>query len=221
MEILSRFFEIKHRERFIPRLLFYILGNIILAFGVTFNTKTAFGASPFIALAFTTAEISGVNLGVTSFLTYLTCIFLQFVILRKDFKPEMLLQILLSFLTSFFIGIFDTFLPDLTTMGARVIGLAVGISCTGIGSSIIVDMKLIANPADSLANLIGIKLKRGFGFGKNVFDFAFLATTAVIGLVCRGRILGIGIGTVCAMIFTGRVIALFQKLFKEKTEYFI
>ena len=37
-----------------------------------------------------------------------------------------------------------------------------------------------------------------------------------MGLVFEGKILGIGIGTVIAVIFGGRVIALLDALWKEK-----
>ena len=66
------------------------------------------------------------------------------------------------------------------------------------------------NPADGLANIIGTKLGHGFGFGKNIIDFISITVSIIIGLVAKGSIIGIGIGTVITMIMTGRVIALLQ-----------
>ena len=45
-------------------------------------------------------------------------------------------------------------------------------------------------------------------FGKNVFDFTCVLLTIAMGLLGGGRIIGIGLGTLCSMLFTGRVIAL-------------
>ena len=155
------------------------------------------------------------------FAVFLMCIFGQFVLLRKDFKPEMLTQIIVSTLMGSLIGFFDSYLPVFQTTPTRILGLVTAIISIGIGSSIVVDMKLIANPADSFANIIGLKLGRGLGFGKNVFDVLFISVSALLGLIFRGKIMAIGIGTVCCMIFTGRAIAVFQHFFKKKLEYFI
>ncbi len=218
---LSRIIKIEHKGRVVPRLLIYLIGNIVLALGLTINTRTGLGSSPNGAAQYTVSQILGVNLGIGSFLVYLICIFVQFLMLRKAFGPERLLQIVLSFVTSFFIGIFDVFIPVINSFPLKFIGLAFAIICIGTGSSLIVDMELTTNPADALAHLIGEKTGRGFGFGKNVFDFSAFIVTVVGGLLFEGKILCIGVGTICAMIFTGRVIALFQKLFKEKLRYFV
>lgn len=48
------------------------------------------------------------------------------------------------------------------------------------------------------------------GFGKNLFDFSALIISLAIGMIGAGRPVGIGIGTIAAMVCTGRVIAVFN-----------
>ena len=56
------------------------------------------------------------------------------------------------------------------------------------------------------------------GFGKNLFDFSAIVISLAIGLIDAGRPVGIGIGTVIAMVCTGRVIAAFNHFTKKKIE---
>ena len=78
-----------------------------------------------------------------------------------------------------------------------------------------VNMKLVPNPADALAATIGDKLGKGMGIGKNVFDVTCFCTAGIIGFVFTGHIIGLGIGTVLAVIFTGRVIAVYNYFLKH------
>ena len=51
---------------------------------------------------------------------------------------------------------------------------------------------------------------------KNCFDVFNVTVTICISLLCRGHLIGIGIGTVCAVIGVGRTIAVFNHFTKEK-----
>ena len=88
--------------------------------------------------------------------------------------------------------------------------LILAIVITGVGASLTVGMKIVPNPADGLASVVGEKCHKGFGFGKNFFDGISIVISLIIGFVFTGGILGIGLGTVISMIFTCRVIALLE-----------
>ncbi|MDO4557299.1 MAG: DUF6198 family protein [Lachnospiraceae bacterium] len=204
------------QKRFLKKIIsvrtfIYIIGIIILAFGITLNTKTQLGVSPIISIPYNISTICKIPLGVTTFLCYTVMVFLQWILLGKKFKPHQFLQILMSLITSAFIQLFDTLIPIANDLTLRYLLLLAAIIFTGIGAALTVGMKIIPNPADGLASVIGMKLGKDFGFGKNVFDLSSIFISLCLGLLFAGQILGIGIGTICAMIFTGRVIALMQK----------
>lgn len=146
---------------------------------------------------------------------YVFLIAIQFLLLRKNFQRVQLLQIFASFLTSFFIQGFDYLLPVPQSLLTRLIWLVTGIVLTGLGASITVNMKLIPNPADALADTIGFVLNKSFGFGKNVLDFTCTFLALALSFSFGQGMLGVGIGTIIAMIFTGRVVALCNP-FSEK-----
>ena len=52
------------------RWVLYTLGMLVLALGLTLNTKTGLGVSPIISVAFGVSEIWGLNFGDVTFLLY-------------------------------------------------------------------------------------------------------------------------------------------------------
>ena len=100
----------------------------------------------------------------------------------------------------------------------RLALLVLAIILTGIGAALTVDVNIVPNPADGLARVLGEKCGKNMGFGKNLFDFSAIVISIVIGMIGAGHIVGIGIGTVVAMICTGRVIAVFNHFLKKKIE---
>lgn len=197
--------------RCILRLAVYLAGIVLLALGITLNTKTLLGVSPIISIPYNISIITGAALGFVTFLFYCALILLQLILLRRDFHPVQFLQIIMSLLTSLFIQIFDDILPSASSVPARLFLLLLAVVITGIGAGLTVGMKIIPNPADGMADTIGKKCRKNLGFGKNCFDFISLGVSCLIGLLFCGRIVGIGIGTILSMLLTGRVIALFQK----------
>lgn len=194
------------------RITIYCLGLIILALGITLNTKTLLGVSPIVSVAYNLSKIINIPLGVMTFIYYILLILLQWIILRKDFEKVQWFQILASLITSFFIQIFDNILPTFSTVASRLVMLILAIVITAVGASLVVNMKFVPNPADGLASVLGVKIfNKDFGFGKNVFDLSSIVISLALGWIFKDKILGIGIGTVIAMILTGRVIALLAK----------
>ena len=77
-------------------------------------------------------------------------------------------------------------------------------------------MRIIPNPGDgvvqSLADLTGWKL----GSSKNVFDLRCVVITLLLSLLASGSIVGVGLGTLLAMLGTGRTVALFNNLAERR-----
>lgn len=210
------------KRKLINRLLSYGLGIVILALGITLNTKTGLGVSALVSIAYTVANAWNLNFALMTFLVY-TCFALIEVGLKWGFLPPLrkviwkdLLQIPFSLAFSLLLNVFGGIIPVAEHVGAQIVMLVLAIVCTGIGAAMIVDMHLIPNPADGLAQTLGMVTKKGMGLGKNLLDCSCVGISAVIGLVARGRLIGIGIGTIAAMIGVGRVVALFNRCFETK-----
>lgn len=188
----------------------YLIGLLILGCGIDLNTKTQLGVSPIISVAYNIAYLTHIPIGVMTFIYYVLLVIIQWILLGKEFDYFQFFQIPASLVTSFFIQVFDGIIPAASSYPARLMMLILAIVITAIGASLTVGMKIVPNPADGLANVVGEKCHKGFGFGKNLFDGISIIISLIIGFVFTGGLLGIGLGTVISMIFTGRVIALLE-----------
>ncbi len=94
--------------------------------------------------------------------------------------------------------------------------LILALILTGIGAAMSLNMRIIPNPGDGIVQAIADCIHKSVGFTKNCFDVFNVTVTICISLLCRGHLIGIGIGTVCAVIGVGRTIAVFNHFTKEK-----
>lgn len=195
----------------------YCIGLVILALGIILNTKTGLGVSTIISIPYCISNIWKINLGNATMCIYILCVALQMVLRRKRFRSFDLLQIPMSIIFSQVINFFN----DMITINSNdlVINLfllMVAIMLTGIGVVLTVGMKFVPNAADGLVQAMGETMGTNLGFAKNILDISSTLITVIIGLLSVGKVIGIGLGTVIAVIGVGRTIALINMLLKEK-----
>ena len=193
---------------------------LVLALGLTLNTKAGLGVSPIISIAFAVSEIWGWNFGDMTFLLYSLFVAGQFVLRGKNSRLTDLLQLPLSLAFSRVLNLYSALIPyEAAEHGflANFGLLLAAIFFTGAGAAITVTMKLVPNPGDGIVAAVAERLGRDQGFAKNVFDVGCVAAHLCAGACWRrGRIVGIGVGTIAAMIGVGRSIALVNYLGKQK-----
>lgn len=197
----------------------YMVGLMILALGIVLNTETTLGVSPIISVPYSISSIWTLNFALITFIVYVIQVILQFAIKGKNSEWKDALQIAVCIAFTSFLNLFEKVIvlhPE--TFLQKFIVLLAAIVITAVGAAMTVNMKIVPNPADGLAKTVGDALHKDMGFGKNVIDLISVAITCAIGFVCTGHLVAIGIGTVCAMIGVGRVIALFNYLCKDKLD---
>ena len=79
-------------------------------------------------------------------------------------------------------------------------------------------LRVIPNPGDGIVQAIADFVRKPVGITKNCFDLFDVCLTAVICLSAGHKVIGIGLGTVLAVLGVGRVIALFNHLFMKKMD---
>lgn len=97
--------------------------------------------------------------------------------------------------------------------------LAFGITLntkTGLGVVLSVNMRLVPNPGDGIVQAISDQTGKSLGLTKNLFDVGCILCSVAIGLIFAGRLVGIGIGTLLAVLGVGRAVALFNLLLRNK-----
>ena len=201
--------------------LIYITGMLILALGITLNTRTNLGVSPLISVAFCVSKLTNTAIGNMTFLWYGVFVMVEIVchIKMKRYRaiPADLLQIPLSAVFTRFMNLFTVWIPDMTgSIAGRLIALAVAIILTGMGIVLTLNVRLIPNPGDGIVQALADLFHAKISTVKNILDMVCAVSTLVLGLVFAGKIIGIGIGTVLAVIFVGRVVAVGNHFLRDK-----
>jgi len=186
------------------RWLFYLLGLLILAVGLTLNTKNGQGVTPIVSVPYCISQLSGLNFGNMTLLIYCLFVAAQFLIKGKKARWTDLLQVPLSIGFIRFMNLFDQLL-DFEPQGAAAT------LCTGVGAAMSVNMNLVPNPGDGILAALAQRTGREMGLVKNCFDLLNVCLTLAMGFAFAQPFCGIGLGTLLAMVGVGRVIALFNR----------
>lgn len=202
------------------RLLIYFVGLFILALGLTLNTKANLGVSPIISVPYSISQITGLNFGDLTFIEYALFVFVEIMIhfSEKNKKKIVadLLQLPLSLVFTRFLNIFSACIPTSNKFLVQLLILALAIICTGVGAAMSLSMQFVPNPGDGIVRALAGKFNKSVGLTKNIFDCICVCMTICISLIFAHTILGIGIGTVIAVLGVGRVIALFHHMFESQ-----
>ena len=207
------------------QILVYVVGMFILAIGLTLNTKANLGVSPIISVPYSISQITGLNFGDLTFVVYAIFVVVQIIIhIRlKNHKRIVsdILQLPLSLIFTRLLNIFSTYIPTAQNLGIRFIVLTLAIICTGVGAAMSLSMQLVPNPGDGIVQALAERFNKSVGLTKNLFDCFNLCITLCISIFIAHQIVGVGIGTVIAVLGVGRVIALFHHIFEYKIEELI
>lgn len=207
------------------QILVYVVGMFILAIGLTLNTKANLGVSPIISVPYSISQITGLNFGDLTFVVYAIFVVVQVIIhIRlKNHKRIVsdILQLPLSLIFTRLLNIFSTYIPTAQNLGIRFIVLTLAIICTGVGAAMSLSMQLVPNPGDGIVQSLAEGFNKSVGLTKNLFDCFNLCIILCISIFIAHQIVGVGIGTVIAVLGVGRVIALFHHIFEYKIEELI
>ena len=211
------------QKNVIARIFFYILGICTLALGLTLSTKTKLGASAIIAVAFSISEISGIQLGDATFILYCFFIAVEIVLhllpgkrAPSDKRKALIIDVLQLPFSVFFtrlLNVYAAWIPVPEQLPVRIGVLVLAIVLIGVGAALTLDMRLVASPGDGIVQAISDRSGLELGLTKNIVDVCCVAFTCLLTLVCVRHIIGIGIGTLAGMLGTGRVIAIFNRMF--------
>lgn len=220
------------------RWIFYAGGLLILAMGIILNTKSGLGVSPIISVAYSISTIWNLNFGNTTFGLYTVFVIIELLLhtchnyrqrreenhtLDASTKKSLplilgmdLLQLPLSLVFTRFMNLFSSWILVPEQVGMRFVVLLCGIILTGIGAAMSLNMRIVPNPGDGIVQAIADTIRKPVGFTKNCFDLCNICITITVSLVFAHKLIGVGIGTVVAVLGVGRVIALFNKMCMKK-----
>jgi len=198
---------------------FYLAGMMILSLGLTLNTQTGLGVSPINSVPFCASRILSISYGDASFIVYCLFVALQLLLREKRAYPSILLQLPLSLLFTRMLNLYVALLPvSFDALWQNALLLIIALILSGVGAAMMLVTRLIPTPGDGIVQTIADRLGIETGLAKNGFDVLSVAVTFILGAASGNFLYGIGPGTLLAMVLVGRVIALFNRLFKARIQ---
>ena len=197
------------------RLLVYLAGLFIMAIGVVFSVKSALGVSPVTCLANVVSQITAIDVGTCTTAVYCLYILAEIIILRRDFKPQMLLQILASFLFGTFVTLamkLFVFLPAPQTYIMRLVFLLASIPMVALGVMLYLAPQILPTPGEGMSLAISKKTGLTVASSKMIFDCTLVIVSALTSLIYFHGFVGVREGTVISALTVGAVMKQMMKL---------
>lgn len=190
----------------------FFIGVLINSFGVALITKAALGTSPISSVPYVLSLRFAPTLGEFTFVMNLIFIILQPVLLRRQYHPVQLLQIVVNVVFSWFIDVSMNLLGWLApqNIAVELVLLLLGCAVLGFGISVEVAPDVLRVPGEGLVGALAQVSKIRFGTVKVAFDVTLVAISLTMSLVFFHRLNGLGLGTVISALIVGRFVNLFN-----------
>lgn len=201
-------------SRQIERLFWFAAGILINSFGIVLITKGALGTSQISSIPYVLSlQVPSISFGMFSFIMNMVYIVLQALLLRKQFKPFQLLQIVVNVVFSASIDVFMAMLSFYAPqqLFTRVLSAIAGCIVLAFGISVEVAPDLIMVPGEGIVAAISKVSGRRFGSVKVVFDVTLILIAAALSWVFFGDLVGVGVGTLLSAVSVGQFVNLINR----------
>ncbi|MDL4841444.1 YczE/YyaS/YitT family protein [Aquibacillus rhizosphaerae] len=208
---MSKHTIISARENII-RWLFFSLGLITLALGITLTIKAKnLGIGPWDVLHYGLYLQFGLTIGTWSIIAGLVIVLITACLTRTLPRVGTYLNMLLL---GMFIDFFNWFIPDINTLWLEIFALAVGILITSLGIGLYVAPKLGAGPRDSVM----LNISKQFGWKVSKVRNGIEMIVFLLGWLLGGPV---GIGTIIIVLSLGTVIGFIIPRTEQLLDYTI
>lgn len=201
-------------SRQIERLVWFSAGILINSFGIVLITKGALGTSQISSIPYVLSlQLPSISFGMFSFIMNMVYIVLQALLLRRQFKPIQLLQIVVNVVFSVSIDVFMAMLSFYAPqqLFTRVLSAVAGCIVLAFGISVEVAPDLIMVPGEGIVAAISKVSGRRFGSVKVMFDVTLILIAALLSWLFFGNIVGVGVGTLLSAVSVGQFVNLINR----------
>ena len=177
-------------------------------------TKGALGTSQISSIPYVLSlQVPSISFGMFSFIMNMVYIVLQALLLRKQFKPFQLLQIVVNVVFSASIDVFMAMLSFYAPqqLFTRVLSAIAGCIVLAFGISVEVAPDLIMVPGEGIVAAISKVSGRRFGSVKVAFDVTLILIAAALSWVFFGDLVGVGVGTLLSAVSVGQFVNLINR----------
>lgn len=206
------------------RIMIYLLGIVFIALGISLSRLANLGISPISSVPLVFEAIWGYSLGKMYVIAYSVIVLLQFVVLRKKFKPISLLSIPIALVFGTLIDMLSGLMTNvqITSYALQVLIVLASVVLIAIGVYIYQIPKLVPMPAEGLANALSVAFQKRFGDSKTIVDTGMVGVALVLQIVFLGGLNAfagehviVREGTILSALMVGQLQIIIEKLVRK------
>lgn len=201
---------------FIKRIIFISVCIMVAATGVALGLKAAVGVGAWDAISQATSLVIGIKVGTFSMMMNISCVLLQFVLLKKDFKPIYFLGIGMAVLLGYVVNIVFYSVLGSIIFNGYILRLAVYIGSIFIiiiAVSMIMAMDFISLPLEAACQAIATKTTFKFAAIRQGVDVICIILAILLSLAFSNPI-PVREGTIIGMLLFGPMLGVFIPRFR-------
>ena len=198
------------------RIAFYLVGFLVMTFGIALSVKSDLGVSPVTSIPYTITCIAGLDLGLSTIVFHVALVILQIALLRRAFQVKNLLQVpvgvLFGAFTTFSVSVL-AFIPTPTDVWAQIVMMLVSTVFVAFGIFLYVPADFIPLAGEGAMLAISQLSKKKFSTVKLAFDISMMVVSLIACLLVLHSLGSVGVGTVIAAVLVGSELKVLNKLF--------
>ena len=198
------------------RIAFYLVGFLVMTFGIALSVKSDLGVSPVTSIPYTITCIAGLDLGLSTIVFHVALVILQIALLRRAFQVKNLLQVpvgvLFGAFTTFSVSVL-AFIPTPTDVWAQIVMMLASTVFVAFGIFLYVPADFIPLAGEGAMLAISQLSKKKFSTVKLAFDISMMVVSLIACLLVLHSLGSVGVGTVIAAVLVGSELKVLTKLF--------
>ena len=201
----------------IKKIIYFIILIVGISFGTTLTMKANIGVEAWDALAQSGSAITNIPVGTVLMILNITCVLIQWIILKKDFKFKHMLQIPLSvfigyLVNYFYYDLFGNLIIDNYFIKVLILILGYLVNAFVVAGIMMLDVVTFA--LEGACKVISVKYLLSFPKFRQIIDVLSVASVIVLSMMFHID-LYVREGTVIGMLIFGPMIGFFTKILEN------
>ena len=203
------------RKELVKRILVLFSGLLITTLGLAVAKRAELGMPPITAVAnVLSIKYTFLSMGNWLIIFNYLLVVLQIVLLRRNFKPIALLQLLIMACFGYFADFWLWLLPGLskTSYALKIALVLLGTVLTAFGITLSVMAELVLNTGEATTKAIADVLHKEFADVKVGFDVACVVLAVILSLIFFDmKLVGVREGTAIIAVLSGFAVKFFAR----------
>lgn len=199
----------------------YFIGLFVMTIGIALSVKSNLGVSPVSSIPYTITCVWGIEMGKATILFHIVLVLIQILVLRKNFKPVQLLQVLIGVVFGYFTTFCNymvSFLPTPDNLGIRILMVLASSVFVAVGIFLYLPTDLIPLAGEGCMQAVSTVTHIEFAKVKIGFDCTMVLVSAVTCLTILHSLGSVGIGTIIAAVLVGTLVGIINRAFGRQRD---